>query len=240
MVWVIADEWAQAQALSALAPLFAELGLPYEALDAVRLKDKHLKASVLKTLSIFLAERGHPADALTAARSIEDRRTRTKALAALARRFTELDQLDNAQQATSVIEDANTRTEALAALAICLAPPTGIACLARRLVSRGPSAMLGCAKTLAALVPHLASPERDRAVREALEAAQTLEGPMAQEEIITALARYLTADLIDEAFRAAFTLEALENRCRMLMTLAPHLAAPARIGPCEILVAPDH
>ena len=176
--------------MAALAPRLAELGHPAEALEAARaIEPEYGRSAALVALAPRLAptERDQALrEALEAARAIGDEGARSWALAALAPRLAELGHPAEAVETARAIGDERARSRRLAALA----PPRGGARPPGRGAGGGAShrELGGPVRGVAALAPHLGPTERDRALREALEAARAIGKRRSRSEALAALA----------------------------------------------------
>ena len=170
----IGDEGSRSAALAALAPPWPTERDPAlcEALEAARaIGDEGSRSKALAALAPRLVELGHPAEALEAARAIESEWPRSWALAALAPHLTE-PLLREAVEAARVIGNEGSGPRRWAGWPPTWGRPSGTEPSARRWRRRGPSGTRGPVPALAALAPHLGPTERDRALRDALEAAR--------------------------------------------------------------------
>ena len=74
---------------------------------------------------------------------------------------------------------------------------------------------------LAALAPHLTPPERDQALRQALEAARAIGSEGSRAGALAALAPHLTPPLLGQALEAARAIGDAGSRARALAALRP-------------------
>jgi Ubiquitin binding region len=186
----------RAQALGALAPY-----LPAE-----------LRAEVL-------------AEALAAARAIEDSGSRGSALGALAPYLPaalRAEVLAEALAAAQAIGDHSARARALGALAPYLPVALRAEVLAEALAAaRAIKDHSARARALGALAPHLPA----ELLAEALAAARTIENDYYRAQALGALAPYLPAEVLAEALAAAQAIEGHGERAQALGALASHLPA---------------
>ena len=208
-------------------------GLAY----ARQMQEPELRSRALAALAPRLAptERDQALrEALEAARAIGDEGSRSRALAALAPHLgpTERDRaLREALEAARASGSAGDRSEALAALAPHLTEPLLREALeAARAIESWERRFQS--QALAALAPHLGPTERDRALREALEAARAIGKRRSRSQALAALAPHLGPTERDRALREA--LEAARaigergSRSQALAALAPHLGPTER------------
>jgi nucleoside phosphorylase len=250
----IQDEWSRSRAFAALAPQLAEperqTALAQALTAALAIKDEGSFSSVLTwpesrscTLATLAPQlEGHPellSQALTAARSIRNERSRSFTLAALAQRLTEPGRqgaLTQALVAAQAIEDEWSRSHALADLAPQLAKPEQETVLAQALAAaqaieyegyngEGLNFGGGRGKALADLGPQLA--HRPALLAQALIAAQAIEGERPRSFTLAVLGQWLMEPerqaILAQALAAARDIAHERSQHEALLHLAPQL-----------------
>lgn len=209
-----ANDWQQAEILSALAPY-----LPEAVYQAAGTLMNEGRAWVLIAVASYLSDVESEAalrEALRASRALTNAWNRAEILAALTQNLPEEEQepiLREALDIAATISDERQRAKVLIALAPQLSPAiymaTGI------LPDEGWLSPL-----LTALSPHLAEEDREQAMQEALRAARGLEDEARRARVLSALAPYIP----EEVYKAVGELVDEGQRGRVLIVLAPYLA----------------
>jgi hypothetical protein len=190
---------------------------PRQALAYIRQNpDERTRVETLEKLLPFLERPEHLAEALAAAREIQDADARADALRALAERLPEV--WPEALAAAREIQDADARADALRALAERLPAehlPTALA--AAREIQKADDR----ARVLAALAERLPAEH----LPTALAAAREIQDADARADALRALAERLPAEHLPTALAAAREIQEADARARVLAALAERLPA---------------
>ena len=187
----IEDEEYRSEVLAALAPHLTEPATRRGAGGGAGDRDEGYRSQALAALAPRLAELGHPAEALEAARAIEDERGPVRGAG---RAGPPPDRAGHARRGAGGGAGDRGRVAPVRGAGRAGPPPDRAG--ARRGAGGGAGDRVPRStgpRRVAALAPRLAPTERDQALREALEAARAIGDEEARSAALAALAPHLTA-----------------------------------------------
>ncbi len=221
----IQNEWKRAEILANLIPHLPEGLLVKALLLAQDIQNEEGRYSTLTSLTHRLAEYNHLDEALTAARAINNKWHRVKALTKVAPHLADEQKKMALQEALEISLSIDNKIEQTAALAGIAPPSAKLGYPAQAITAiRGIWDDKWQTRALTETAPYLP----DIQLAEALSIAQSIKGTNRRTEALVGLAPYLPESLLIKALRSAHTIYDEQQRSEALLMLVPHLPQEAK------------